>query len=92
MTVDSVKRIVHLPKQCSWFLADFVTPRTLANGPVVGDCLRVIVHYLTGEAKASLKRMLSEGPYPSVRFQHFTFRCKAFSKFDDKSLEIDDNT
>lgn len=86
--MDSQKRVVVLPKICSWFLSDFVTKKTLQNGPVVGDTLRVIVHYLTGEAKVSLKRMLGEGPFPSVKFQQFTFRCKAFSK----QIDVEDDS
>ena len=91
VVVDAHKRIVVLPKVCSWFLPDFVTKRTLEKGPVVGDCLRVIVHYLSGEAKASLKRMLGEGPYPNVRFQKFAFKCRAFTMMDDLSTDYQEN-
>jgi hypothetical protein len=92
VVVDAQKKMVTLPKACSWFLSDFVTKKTLINGPVVGDCLRVIVHYLSGEAKSMLRRMLQEGPYPIVRFQPFTFRCIAFSRLEDSLANDIDQT
>ena len=80
--VNAHRKTVVLPKIISWFLGDFNNNKKNNIAAVPADCLPVIAPYLKGEAKADLLRMLADGVNPSVRFRHFNFRCRAFTKLN----------
>jgi hypothetical protein len=85
--IDSQRRLVILPKVCSWFPNDFVIKRFNSGqsaSPV--DCLRVIAPYLRPEPRATLIRLISDGTNPSVRFKNFNFRCKVLSLYVPTSM------
>jgi len=74
--VDLNRRAVQLPLVCSWYLSDFASRHDSSALPA--DCLRVVVHYLTGDNKAALMQMLTDGGNISVRFDKFIYRCSSF--------------
>lgn len=78
--IDSNRRLVILPKVCSWFPNDFTIKRSGATASPI-DCLRVIAPYLRPEPRATLIRLISDGTNPSVRFKNFNFRCKVLSLY-----------
>ena len=80
MKIDSQRRLVILPKVCSWFPSDFSIKRNnFAATPI--DCLWVIAPYLKADSRATLIRLLSDGTNPSVRFKNYNFRCQVLSQF-----------
>lgn len=92
--IDSNRRTVILPKVCQWFLPDFAASRSSSNQNygVVGapgvtvvpvDALRVIAHYLKGEDKHMLMRMLSDGINPIVKFRSFNFQCRPITRLEE---------
>lgn len=76
--IDSSRRLVILPKVCSWYPHDFSSRRQSAAFPT--DCLRVIAPYLKTEHKVILTRLLSDGANPSVKFKNYNFRCRLLSQ------------
>lgn len=88
--MDVPKKIVLLPKPCSWYLGDFTSRK--ATTATALDCLRVLVHYVNADTKALLVRLLND-TVPSIKFKNYIYRCRVFSELksgDDDFEGIDD--
>jgi len=75
--IDMSKRLVVLPRVCSWFLADF-TPSNRKSGTtaVPVDCLRCIAHYIRSEDSSKLIELLLMGNTPTIKFKEFKMKAK----------------
>ena len=73
VTIESSKRVVILPRVCSWFLADFAhaNKKTGNNAAVPVDCLRCIAHYIGFEHNAKLNELLLSGGTPTIKFKDY---------------------
>jgi hypothetical protein len=81
--IDSYHRAILLPKVCSLFLSDFSS----RNFSIPLDSLRVISHYLRGEDKQIITRLLSDGVSPSVKFKNYNYRCRAFVRMPIDTID-----
>lgn len=77
LEIDTIRRIVYLPKVCSWYPSDFCAKKIGSPTPL--DCVHVLVHYTKGEVKFALSKMLTENcPAPTIKFKNFSYRCRSF--------------
>ena len=80
LEIDSSKKIVYLPKLCSWYLPDFIPKKVSANSPI--DCLRALSHYTKEETKSKLRYLFSDtNGTPTIKFKNFTYRCRSFIEY-----------
>lgn len=92
LTVDEPSRTVCMPIHCSWYPRDFGTRDT---APSSREVLSVLAHYVRGETKIKLLRMLAppreqereEGVkettghvHINIKFHNFSYRCGNFSE------------
>ena len=76
LEIDASKRVVYLPKVCSWYLSDFVSMKAIMQ-PAPIDCLRALSHYSKGTVKTHLTKMLTDtGNAPAIKFKNFSYRCR----------------
>jgi hypothetical protein len=78
LEVDTLRRVVLLPKVCSWYLSDFCPRKIGSPSPI--DCVRVLAHYTKGETKHALSKLLTEtgGSLPAIKFKPYSYRCRSF--------------
>jgi len=77
VSIDMTKRIVVLPRVCSWFLTDFTHSRgKMGNAAVPVDCLRCIAHYIRSEDSSKLTELLLTGVTPTIKFREFKWKAK----------------
>ena len=76
VSIDISRRIVVLPRVCSWFLADFAQGNRskLGVAAVPVDCLRCIAHYIRSEDSGKLVELLLTGNTPTIKFREFKMR------------------
>ena len=85
LEIDPNKRIVYLPKVCSWYLSDFVSMKSITQ-PAPIDCLRALSHYAKGNIKFQLTKMLTDtGNAPAIKFKNFSYRCRPFVEMRNDS-------
>jgi len=78
LEVDTSRRVVLLPKVCSWYLSDFCPRKIGSPSPI--DCVRVLAHYTRGDTKHALSKILTEtaGSIPAIKFKPYSYRCRSF--------------
>jgi len=80
VSVESSKRVVVLPRVCSWYLADFAPAnRKIGVNAVPLDCLRTISPYIPSEDATKLTDLLLNGASPTIKFKDYRFRARAIS-------------
>ena len=85
LEIDANKRVVYLPKVCSWYMSDFVSTRSIIQ-PAPIDCLRALSHYSKGSVKIQLTKMLTDASNaPAVRFKNFSYRCRTFVEMKNEN-------
>ncbi len=78
--VDVDRKLVLLPRVCSWYSTDF--SRRAEKPQQEDDCVRVISPYIRSEDKLALMQLCADGTIPTVKYSPFAFQCRALEKMN----------
>lgn len=79
----TVLSLLLMIKVCSWYMSDF----GCMKGTTSTDCVRALAHYVKGESRNSLTKLLTDvNSTPTIKFKNFSYRCRSFIeyKYDDQ--------
>lgn len=89
VVIESAKRVVILPRVCSWFLGDFAhcNKKSGSSSAVPVDCLRCIAHYIRLDENAKLNELLLSGGTPTIKFRDFKYKAQHFQCVAAEAVE-----